>query len=388
MTGALLVLLISVVVDVIGYGIVIPLLPLYIQQQGAGGTLVGLFSSLYALTQALAGPMLGGLSDRIGRKPVLLGCLAGTGLSYLLLGLADSLEMLVLALLLDSLTGGNMSIAQAYVADRAAPAERTRAFGLLNVAFGVGLMVGPVIGGTLSTFGLGVPALVAAGLAGANLLFGVLRLPESLPPERRQATPLVALNPISQLIGAWQYAGVRRWLLVVLLVNLSFVGLQSNVPLFSGARFGWNAATNAYFFAFVGLCAVLTQALLLGPLRDRFGEYRLVVGGASLMAVHLALMAAVPAGWMLFPVVALVALGSNLAIPSLSGLIAAQGDLAGQGRVMGAMQVCVNAALVAGPLIAGVAFDLIGIGAPYVIGGVIAGMAAMIAAGRPRSDGE
>jgi MFS family permease len=228
-----------------------------------------------------------------------------------------------------------------------------------------------------------VPAFAAAGLAGANLLFGLLVLPESLPQADRKITPLLEMNPISQLRGVVQIAGVRRWLVVVLLVNLSFAGLQSNFPLFSGERFGWNPAMNAYFFAFVGFCAVVTQAGILGPLRDRIGERRLVIGGACCMAFNLAAMAVVPIDWLLFPAVALIALGSNLAIPALTGLIAGYGDESGQGRVMGALQVCVNTALVSGPLLAGVAFDYIGIGAPYLISGIVAGVAAGVAAYRP-----
>ena len=363
---------VTVFVDMLGYGIVIPLLPIYVERQAGGGTLVGLLGSLYALAQSIGGPVLCGLSDRYGRRPVLLACLLGTSLAYVLLGLADSLWLLAAAILLDGITGGNISTAQAYIADSTAPEERASGFAITGAAFGLGMMAGPAIGGVLSQHDLSTPAFVAAAIAGANMLVGWLLLPESLSPEDRARQRPASLNPFGQLAAALRPADLRGLLLTILLLNLAFSGLQSNFPIFSRARFGWDAADNAFFYAFVGACAVATQAVLLGWLRPRVGERRLALGGLALMAANLGLVALAWQSWMLFPIVALLALGSNLSIPCLTSLISARVEPSGQGRLMGSLQVVLNLALIGGPLIAGLSFDHVGAAAPYALGSLIA----------------
>jgi DHA1 family tetracycline resistance protein-like MFS transporter len=359
----------AVVIDLLGYGIVVPLLPLTITRLGGSATLVGVLTALYALIQAICGPMLGALSDRVGRRPVLLACLLGTGLGYLLLGLADSLALLVAALLLDAATGANLSTAQAYVADQSAPAARARNFGLLGVALGLGLTAGPALGGLLSRFGPGAPALAAAGLAFANLLFALLALPESLAPERR--APWAWRIPRLAEAGAlWRRSALLRNVLVTItLVNLAFAGLQSNFPIYAAARFGWAAGDVGALFAWVGLWAVLSQGLLLGRLRERFSERSLALAGVGLMAACLPWLGLLPQGWMLYPAAAAIALGSSLCIPTLSSMLAERAGDAAQGRAMGVQQVAINLALVGGPLLAGLAYDQLGPWAPYALGG-------------------
>ncbi len=183
----LFLIFITVFVDLLSYGIIIPLLPFYVQSQGGGAAVVGSLGSLYAVMQLFSGPALGALSDRDGRRPVLLGCLLGTSIAYLILGLAGSLQMIFLAIMLDGITGGNLTTAYAYIADSTSEKERSRGMGLVGAAFGLGIMVGPALGGLLSRYGLAVPAFVASGIALANVIFAWLFLPESLPPERRSA---------------------------------------------------------------------------------------------------------------------------------------------------------------------------------------------------------
>ena len=368
----LVVIFVTIFVDMLGYGMVIPLLPFFAQRYGDGGTLVGLLGALYALAQVLGGPLLAGLSDRFGRRPILLLCLGGTAAGYLLLGFADTLWLLIMALIIDGLTGSNLSTAQAFVADSTAPEERAWGFGLSGAAFGMGIMAGPAFGGILSQYGLATPALVAAGIALANLLFATWVLPESLPPACRVRHPFRTLNPLGQLRNALALPGMRGLLLTLFLLNLSFAGLQSNFPIFSAARFRWNASQNAYFFAFVGVCAVMTQALLLGRLRTWMGERRLLLSALGLMAANLLLVAVVPHAWMLYMVVALAAVGSNLAIPTLTSRLSMHGEDGAHGQQMGALQTILNGALVAGPLLAGFAFDYVDIAAPYLLGGVVA----------------
>ena len=364
----------------VGYGIVVPLLPFYVQQQASGAALVGLLGSLYAAMQFVGGPFLGGLSDRAGRRPVLLLCLLGTSLAYLLLGLANTLSLTVAAVALAGTAAGTLATAQAYIVDSTSHEDRARGLGLIGAAFGLGLIAGPVIGGTLSLLSLGAPAFAAAALALGNAAFGFFVLPESLPLMHRSSSPIVRLNPVSQLGGVLRMNGIRALLLVVFLMNISFTGLVTNFPLFTKVRFGWDATANAFFFAFVGVCAVLTQGVLLGRLQQRFGEKRLLLGGLSLTALGLGLIGIVPSGLLLYPVVGTLAMGIGLAIPALTTLISFRVSEREQGKVMGGQQAILSLTMIPGPIIAGLAFDHLGIPAPYWIGGLLAALALLVAA--------
>ena len=373
-------LFVTVFVDMLGYGIVIPLLPFYVQQYAAGAVLIGLLGSLYAAMQFFGGPFLGGLSDRVGRRPVLLLCLFGTSLAYLLLGLADTLLLLVAAVALAGGASGTLATAQAYIADSTSPTDRARGLGLIGAAFGLGLITGPVLGGLLSLFSLSAPAFAASALALINVAFGFLILPESLPIMRRTSTPILHLNPVTQLGSMLGMVSIRALLLTVFLLNLSFAGLLTNFPLFSNVRFGWDATANAFFFAFVGACVVLTQGVLLGKLQPRFGEKRLLLGGLALMALNLSLIALVPFGPLLYPVVGILAIGTGLAIPALTALISRRVSEREQGKVMGGQQAILSLTLILGPLISGLAFDHLGVPSPYWIGGLLAALALLVSA--------
>ena len=363
----------------VGYGLVVPLLPFYAREHATGAALVGLLGSLYAAMQFVGGPFLGGLSDRAGRRPVLVLCLLGASLAYLLLGLAETLLLLFAAVVLAGAASGTLATAQAYIADSTPPERRARGLGLIGAAFGLGLMAGPALGGLLSLYTLSAPALAASALALCNAIFGFLILPESLPPNLRTPTPLRRLNPITQLRGVLEMDAIRGLLLVVFLLNLSFAGLLTNFPLFSNARFGWDATANAFFFAFVGVCAVLTQGVLIGRLQPRLGEERLVLGSLSLMALSLGLLALVPLGPLLYPVVGALTVGTGLAIPALTSLISRRVSGREQGKVMGGLQAILSLTLIVGPVVAGIAFDHLGVAAPYWIGALLAALALLAA---------
>lgn len=376
----LLFLFITVFVDMLGYGIVVPLLPFYAREFASSALLVGLLGSLYAGMQFLGGPFLGGLSDRVGRRPVLICCLLGASLAYLMLGLAGTLLLLVVAVALAGGAAGTVATAQAYIADSTAPEHRARGLGLIGAAFGLGLMAGPALGGLFSLYSLHAPAFAAAALALGNATFGFLVLPESLPPRLRTPTPLLGLNPVSQLRGVLGMGNIRVLLLVVFLLNLSFAGLLTNFPLFSNVRFGWDASANAFLFAFVGVCAVLTQGVLIRKLQPIFGDVRLLLGGLAIMAVGLGLVALVPSGSLLYPVVGALALGVGLAIPALTSIVSRRVSDREQGKLMGGVQAILSLALISGPIISGLAFDQLGVPAPYFIGALLAALALMIAA--------
>jgi DHA1 family tetracycline resistance protein-like MFS transporter len=372
-------ILVTVFVDTVGYGLVVPLLPFYTLEHTPDAALVGLLGSLYAATQFVGGPFLGGLSDRAGRRPVLILCLLGVSFAYLLLGLAETLLLLFVAVLLAGGASGTGATALAYIADSTPPERRARGLGLIGAAFGLGLMAGPALGGFLSLYALSAPAFAASALALGNATFGLLVLPESLPPARRAPTPLRLLNPFSQLRGVLGMHNIRGLLLTVFVLDLSFAGLFTSFPLFSNARFGWDAPANAFLFAFVGVCAVLTQGVLIGRLQPRFGEERLLVGGLVLTTFGLVLAALVPFGPLLYPLAGTLAVGASLAITALAALISRRASGHEQGRAMGGQQAVISLTFVIGPVVAGLAFDHLGVSAPFWIGGLLAALALLVA---------
>lgn len=388
----------TVFIDLLGVGIVLPLLPFYVKLIEADSPvwltqnhalIVGALTASYSLFQFLFAPILGSLSDRFGRRPVLLLSLAGAGLSYLLFGMADRLAPLgagaVLAALFVSrivagITGGSISTAQAYIADITPPQERARGLGLIGAAFGLGFMLGPALGGLLSGISLSAPAFTAAALIFASVAFGFFRLPESLPPEQRSAR-VSSLNPFGRLGAVLGRMAIRPLVMSVLLLNLAFAGLQSNFAVYSDVRFGLGPSAIAYIFAFIGLMAVIMQGFLISRLVRWFGEARLAVAGMALMALAFGLIAAAPAAWALYPAVALLSVGSGMATPSLTSLISRRVSPMEQGSVLGGVQAFTSLAMVIGPLIAGLLFDIVAPAAPYLAGvALIAGAAVVLAA--------
>ncbi|MBE0680667.1 MAG: MFS transporter [Anaerolineales bacterium] len=379
MSSSFFIILISVFVDMLGYGIMLPLLPFFVQAQDGGAAIAGGLMSMYATIQLVSGPILGALSDRYGRKPILLLCLIGTGTSYLLLGLANSLPIIFLAVFLDGLTGSNLTLAHAYVADTTTAENRARGLNYSQLAFGLGIMAGPILGGTLSGYGLSIPAFIASFFAFANTVFGFFFLPESLPPERRETKPISqAFSWAGQFTSIFRQKNIQNFLVVLFLLNLAFAGLQTNFPLYSNARFGWTPAQNSYFYLYVGLCGVIVQGVLFAKLQARFGERNLIPAGLAFMVIGLAGMAFAPEAWMLFPAVAVVAFGTGTSIPSLTALISLRVPDKEQGRLMGGMQTLLALTNIFGPTLAGISFEVIAISAPYWLGSVFALFALMV----------
>lgn len=392
----MLFLFLTVLIDLIGVGIVLPLMPYYVKivEQSSipwladnRAIVVGALTASFALMQFLFAPILGALSDRYGRRPVLLISLLGTGVAYVLFGFAEHLSFLgvemVLAILffariLDGITGANISTAQAYIADITTPENRAKGMGMIGAAFGLGFMLGPALGGLLSTISLETPAFVAAGLAFANVIFGYFNLPESLPPERRIVTPVREMNPFSRVHTLLQRSSIQPILIGIFLLNLAFASLQSNFAVFSDVRFGFGPLDNALIFTLVGLLAVLVQGILIRRLVLAFGEVRLAIAGMVLMAIGFVAIAFVPAAWMLFPVIGIVAIGSGIATPSLTSLISRRVAAHEQGSTLGGTQALTSLTMIAGPIFAGITFDSIDAGAPYYLGGILIMLAVTI----------
>jgi MFS family permease len=394
----LLIIFLTIFVDLLGLGIVLPLLPFYVQiveqsnnpwLAGNWALIVGALTASYALMQFLFSPLVGGLSDRFGRRPVLLISMLGTAVSMILLGLAGNfavfgVEAVLLALfvarILGGIAGATIPTAQAYIADVTTPENRARGMGLIGAAFGLGFMFGPALGGFLSEISLEAPAFFAAALALLNAGLGFFLLPESLPAERRAAPAPLRFNPLGRLAVVVAKDNIRPLLLAYVLMFFAFAGLQTNFAVFSATRFGFGPMENAFVFAFIGLVAVIMQGFLIRKLVPRFGEARLAVTGMGLMTLAFLLIATVPQAWMLYPALGLLAAGSGVVTPSVTSLISQRVSPQEQGATLGGVQALNSLMMVLGPIFAGFVFDVVGVAAPYLTGGALIGLALLLLA--------
>jgi DHA1 family tetracycline resistance protein-like MFS transporter len=286
MRRSLILILVFVFMDVLGFSLILPLLPYYAAEFQASSIMVGLLLSANALTQMIGAPFLGRLSDRYGRKPLLIASISGTVLSFLILGFANSLAILFLSRILDGLLGGNVSLAQAYITDTTTRENRAQGLGLIGAAFGVGFIFGPALGGILSAGGnYALPAFAAAGLAVLNLLGALIWLPESLPPEKRttlkdKARPKVSLG---ELIYALRRPCVGPLLSVVLIYGMAFTMFETMFSLFTQQKLGFTAQATSYVLTYVGVVVVLVQGVGIRWLSARFSDKQLIFGGAILL---------------------------------------------------------------------------------------------------------
>lgn len=290
-------ILLVVFIDLLGFSLILPLLPYYAKTFNASDTQIGLLTASYAAAQLIGAPILGRLSDRYGRRPILVFSVAGNALGYVLLGLSQSLTMLFIARILAGATAANISVAQAYISDVTDAKNRSKGLGLIGAAFGLGFIIGPAFGGLLSRFGYAVPAFLSAGLGAINLLLILLWLPESLTPERR--AELVNQKNGLTLSPAGLLEALRRPLVGPLLHTRFFFGLafslfQTIFTLYAIARFGINAQNTGLILAYVGVFSVFTQGFLVGKLTNRYPENRVILIATMILAVGLA-------GWALSP---------------------------------------------------------------------------------------
>ncbi len=365
-----------VFIDLVGFGIVIPILPLYAQRFGASPLVIGMLLSSYSLMQAIFAPILGKLSDRVGRRPVLLISLIGTSAGFLLMGLANSLPLLFLARIIDGITGGNISTAQAYIADVTPPEKRSHGMGLIGAAFGLGFIFGPAIGGLLGHFSMAAPFLFAAALAAVNALLVYLMLPESLLPEHRgQVRHRESVFQVFKECKGWTLQAV---LATYFLSTTAFSLLTATYPLFAARRFSYTAIQIGGIFAGQGLVGAIIQGGLLGWLIKIFNDKNLTVAGAITLAFGLFMLPLCYSTGPLLAATAVIAVGHSLMTAPLNGLASKSVGSRFQGRVLGAMQSSASFARIVGPVLGGwlLNLDLVRPMAhfgrtPYWVGGVI-----------------
>lgn len=398
----------TVAVDLIGFGIVVPILPRYAERFGMSGTVIGLLFASFSLAQLAFAPIWGKVSDRIGRKPVLLISLFGTAVGSLLTGLAGTVVLLFLGRLIDGASGASVSVAQAAVADVAPPRDRPRLLGLLGAAFGVGFVAGPAIGALAGLGGDRLPFYVAAAISFVNALVAIKRLPETstsvagpgpVPTAEAEAEAdgeAIAAEPALDGPGIVEPAhlatraelaadgsletdpsapGVRaailRLILVAFVGMVAFSGFEATFALFAEARLGLAVSATAGVFTAIGLALVAVQGGIVGPVSHRLGESGTLRFGLVANVLGLGLLA-VDGGWAtVVPALGLLVLGQGLLTPTLSSAVAGRAG-AKRGEWLGWQQSAGGAARVVGPVVAGALFQHVGVGAPYVVGAVLA----------------
>lgn len=354
----LVVIFTTVFIDLVGFGIVIPVLPFYAEGSRFNATprTVGFLFASYSVMQLIFAPILGRLSDKHGRRPVLFFSIIGTGIGFLILGFANTLWMLFLGRILDGITGGNISTAQAYIADITSKEDRAKGMGLIGAAFGLGFVFGPAIGGILSRWGVAVPFLFAAGLCFANALLLYFTLPETVTADHPARVSAARGRGLSQLITSLKDPRLGFVLIIYFLFIVAFSIMTTAFSLYTMFRFGYDAQHTGYLFAYVGILAVIVQGGLIGRLVKQFGELSLVIIGALLFAGSLfaipfvgpqtgGLMALLVGG-------GLFSIGNSLSAPSLTSLASKSVGPAEQGSVLGVTQSVASLARAVGPALA------------------------------------
>lgn len=353
----LLVIFITVLIDLIGFGIVIPVLPYYAEgtRFGASPRAVGFLFASYSVMQLIFAPVMGRLSDKHGRRPILLVSILGTSLGFLILGFANTLWLLFLGRIIDGISGGNISTAQAYIADVTTKENRARGMGLIGAAFGLGFVFGPAIGGILSRWGIGVPFLFAGGLAFANAILLYFTLPETVTPDHPARVSAASGRGWTQMLEAVRSPRLGSVMTIYFLSIVAFSIMTTTFSLFMMFRMGYDAWHNGWIFAFVGIVSAIVQGGLIGRLVKQFGEPALLIAGlliftAALLAIPFAGPATGLAGILLLG--AGTSIGNALSAPSLSSLASKSASAAEQGSTLGVMQSVASLARAVGPTIA------------------------------------
>lgn len=353
--AGMLFILVTLFIDILGLGIIIPVLPELIREFTAGddsraGLYYGVIIALYALMQFLCAPVLGALSDRFGRRPVILGSLFGFGVDYLVQGWAPSIGWLFAGRAVAGVMGASITTANAYVADVSTPETRARNYGFVGVAFGLGFIFGPALGGLLGGVELRLPFFVAAGLAFVNWLYGFFVLPESLPPDQRSPVSWGRMNPFGSLKRLRAYPLVAGLAVVFIFLSLAQRGLENVWVLHAGYRYGWDAQANGLTLALVGVMTALVHGLLVRPTVARLGERGAILFGVGVSMLAFLGYGLASAGWMVLAVIVFGSLG-GVAHPAIQGLVAGAAPPAEQGKLQGALTSLVSLTAIAAPLL-------------------------------------
>ncbi len=372
--ASLSVLVLIVFIDLLGFGMVIPVMPLYAKELGASEAWTGLLSTGYSAMQFVFAPIWGRLSDRVGRRPVLLVSIAMTALAFLMYGLAGSFAVLLVSRLFAGAATANIAIAQAYVADVTPPEERAAGMGYIGAAFGFGFVLGPAIGGVLSTHSLGLPGLAAAALAAVNGVAAYFVLPE---PEHRRAAQH-GRRGLGALVEELGRPGIRRLIFCYFLIILAFSAMENTYSFLARERFGLSQSNVNYLFAYIGVLVVVVQGGLVRPLSKRIGERNMLVMGAALQALALAALPFAEGLGGLLLATAPLAVGSGFSSPAISALISRHSRAEDQGGTLGIGQSAAAVGRIIGPESGTFTYSRLSPAFPYLAGAAIMALAATI----------
>jgi multidrug resistance protein len=351
----------TVALDLVGFGIVVPILGRYAERFGAGGIEVGLMFASFSVAQMICAPFLGRLSDRIGRKPVIIVSLLGTALGSFITGAAGALWVLFLGRIIDGASGASVAVAQGAIADISTPEERPKLMGLLGAAFGLGFVLGPIIGGLAALGGPHVPFFLAGSVALANAVAAAIRLPETKP-SRDSAAPAT-----SRSLSLPKSPVQLRFALMALVASLGFSGFEATFSLFGERRFGLTESSTALVFLAVGVTLVAVQGAAIGPLTRRFGSRTLLLGGLLTTAAGLVVLSGANVIPVLLVAVVIIAFGQGVSSPSVTSIVTELVPPERRGEALGYQQSAGALGRITGPIVAGAIFDGLNEGAPYLI---------------------
>jgi len=382
---------VTLLIDITGLGIIIPVLPKLIETLIHGNLsdasrYAGLLTLAYAVMQFLFAPVLGNLSDKYGRRPVLLGSLTGFGIDYLFLAFAPSIGWLFVGRAIAGITGASYTTASAYIADVSTPEKRAQNFGMIGIAFGLGFIIGPVIGGVLGKYSTQLPFLAAAGLALLNALYGFFVLPESLDEAHRRPFELRRANPIGSLKQLNKYPAVLGLAASLFLIYFAAQSVQSVWTFYTMSKFGWNEAWVGYSLGFVGLTIAAVQGGLIRVAIPKLGQERSIWVGLLFYAIGLLLFAVATKGWMMFAFMIPYALG-GIAGPALQGVMTHQVPPNEQGELQGALTSLASLSAIFGPWVMTYLFykftktgaPFYFPGAPFILGSVLMLLSVLLA---------
>jgi DHA1 family tetracycline resistance protein-like MFS transporter len=369
-----------VLLDVMGLGLIMPIQAYIVRQYSREALMVAMMPVIYAAAQFFAAPLLGKFSDRFGRRPVILYSIIASAFGYFLFGIGGALWVLFLSRLIDGFGAGSASTAGAYIADVTPPQDRAKNYGFLGMAFGLGFILGPTLGGLLSQISLNAPAYAAGFLSLLAAVVGFFILPESLPMEKRETKPmqLSDVNPFASIFDMLRRPTVGGLLLAQCLFFFVFNGNNNMLPVFMIEKFTAQPWQVAILFATGGVMMAIMQGALVGPLVKRFGEKPLVINSLILQAVAAIGLVTVPALWMLYPITILNSIGTGLVWPTFGALLANSVSSEEQGRLNGVSTALGSLMSIFGPLWAGTAYDRLAPVAPFWIGTIIFVLASFV----------
>ncbi len=374
----------TVLIDIVGIGLIIPIVPeLIIELTNStvseAAFIGGLLTATYAVMQFIFAPVLGGLSDKFGRRPVLLIALLGLGLDYLVIVFAPTMAWLFIARIISGICGSSMTVANAYIADISSVEDRAKNFGMIGAAFGIGFIIGPAIGGFLGEMGTRVPFIAAAIMSLLNWLYGYFMIPESLPKEDRRSFDWKRANPIGTLGNIFKYKVLIGLVLCLFLVYVAAFSVQGNWSFYTAEKFNWTAKDIGFSLTFVGLMVALVQGLLLGKIIKKIGEVKAVYAGLFFNLVGLVSFAFVSEAWMVYAIIVPYAF-SGLTGPAMQSIMTGQIPKNAQGELQGGLtNILMITAVIGPPLMTGIFTyytdpenDVYFPGAPFILACVLA----------------